>query len=165
MKHLFSPWRMKYIDEHKKEPGCAFCNALQGEDGPGNLILWRGEKVFIILNLFPYTSGHVMVLPYKHCDQLTDLDDETLAEMMRIVRRLAGLLKAEYHCQGINIGMNVGLAAGAGIAEHLHMHLVPRWVGDSNFESVVGHTRVIPEALDVTYNRLKTAWESGEALP
>jgi ATP adenylyltransferase len=159
MDHLFSPWRMKYIDEHKQESGCAFCKAQELPDGPENLILWRGENVFVILNLFPYTTGHVMVVPYVHCDQLESLNDATLSEMMFTARRLAAILKAEYHCQGINLGMNIGSAAGAGIAEHLHLHLVPRWTGDANFVSVVGQTRVIPEALEASYQRLKRAWD------
>lgn len=159
MDHLFSPWRMKYIDEHKQESGCVFCKAQELPDGPENLILWRGENVFVILNLFPYTTGHVMVVPYVHCDQLESLNDATLSEMMFTARRLAAILKAEYHCQGINLGMNIGSAAGAGIAEHLHLHLVPRWTGDANFVSVVGQTRVIPEALEASYQRLKRAWD------
>ncbi len=157
MKHLWSPWRMRYITEFKKN-GCVFCGALELEDGPENLIVSRGQKTFVILNAFPYTSGHLMVLPYQHVPDLSDLDAETRAEMMEMVTKSSQVLRTLYTPEGFNIGINMGEAAGAGIEEHIHIHIVPRWMGDTNFMTAVGQTRVLPEALDETYRRVKDAW-------
>jgi ATP adenylyltransferase len=157
MKNLWSPWRMRYITEFKKN-GCVFCAALKLEDGIENLILYRGGKAFVILNAFPYTSGHLMVLPYQHVPDLSDLDVATRSEMMELVTKTSQVLRAIYSPEGFNIGINMGEAAGAGIEEHIHIHIVPRWVGDTNFMTAVGQTRVLPEALEETYRRVKNAW-------
>jgi ATP adenylyltransferase len=148
---------MRYITEFKKN-GCVFCGALELEDGPENLIVSRGQKTFVILNAFPYTSGHLMVLPYQHVPDLSDLDAETRAEMMEMVTKSSQVLRTLYTPEGFNIGINMGEAAGAGIEEHIHIHIVPRWMGDTNFMTAVGQTRVLPEALDETYRRVKDAW-------
>lgn len=158
MKHLWAPWRMAYIRAFKKD-GCVFCQAMkQTADGEDNLIVVRGEHAFVILNRFPYTSGHLMILPYLHVPRLEDLDPETRAEMMELVTRGTQVLQQVYNPQGFNIGINMGEAAGAGIEEHIHLHIVPRWSGDTNFMSSVGETRVVPEPLDETYRRVKAAW-------
>lgn len=158
MRFIFSPWRMKYIQSHKRTDGCVFCEALTHEDGPDNLILYRGEKSFVILNRFPYTSGHLMVLPYEHTSHFEDLDAPTRHEIMDLLSRTSAVLRAVYHPNGMNIGANLGVAAGAGVADHVHFHIVPRWSGDSNFMSTVGGTRVLPETLDETFARIKAAW-------
>jgi ATP adenylyltransferase len=149
---------MKYIRAFKKD-GCVFCQALeQTTDGEDNLIVARGEHGFVILNRFPYTSGHLMILPYLHVPRLEDLDPETRAEMMELLTKGTQVLQQVYTPQGFNIGINIGEAAGAGIEEHIHLHIVPRWSGDTNFMSAVGETRVVPEPLDETYRRVKAAW-------
>jgi ATP adenylyltransferase len=159
MKYLWSPWRMAYIQKHNKEEGCVFCEALGMTDGPDNLILYRGKESFVILNRYPYTSGHLMVVPYKHDASLEGLEAGTRAELMELAARIMMVLSKEYHAQGFNMGINVGEAAGAGIIEHVHLHVVPRWTGDTNFMSSLGETRVLPETLEETYQRLKKAWE------
>ena len=162
MKHLFSPWRLKYIQANKRDNGCVFCEALRAEDGPGNLIVTRGEHSFVILNRFPYTSGHLMVLPYKHVPQLTDLDAVTRAEMMEYCVKATEVLGVVYRAQGYNLGANLGQAAGAGIEAHLHLHIVPRWNGDTNFMSSMGEIRVLPQSLEESYQQIKTAWERAD---
>ena len=159
MKYLWSPWRMAYIQKHNKEEGCVFCEALSMTDGPDNLILYRGQESFVILNRYPYTSGHLMVVPYKHVSSLEGLEAETRAELMELAAGIMTVLGKEYNAQGFNMGINVGEAAGAGIVEHVHLHVVPRWTGDTNFMSSLGETRVLPETLEETYQRLKKAWE------
>jgi ATP adenylyltransferase len=149
---------MKYFDRDKSIESCAFCEALLTEDSTDNLIVHRGVYAYLILNLYPYTSGHLMVVPYAHTNSLNLLDGPTQSELMALTTQAVELLKVVYHPQGFNIGMNLGAAAGAGIAEHLHMHIVPRWGGDANFISIIGETRVLPETLDQTYHRLRDAW-------
>ncbi|MFZ3071059.1 MAG: HIT domain-containing protein [Anaerolineaceae bacterium] len=160
MEHIYSPWRMQYFDRDKSLVECAFCEAFKRSDGPDNLIVHRGKTAFVILNLFPYTSGHLMVVPFEHSDTLEMLPAETQAEMMALTAKAITVLKAVYHPQGFNVGINLGVAAGAGIAEHLHMHVVPRWGGDANFISVIGETRVLPEAIQDTYCRLREGWQA-----
>ena len=150
---------MTYIQKHKETKGCVFCEALGMPDGPDNLILHRGQRAFVILNRFPYTSGHLMVVPYKHDATIQGLKAETRAELMELATQVMSLLGKEYHAQGFNMGINVGEAAGAGITEHVHLHVVPRWTGDTNFMSSLGETRVLPETLEDTFQRLKKAWE------
>lgn len=157
MNHLWSPWRMTYI-ESSKEKDCAFCKALQQPDGPENLIVVRGRHAFVILNRYPYTSGHLMVVPYAHVSLLEALDPETRADLMELTSRATQVLRSCYHPQGFNLGMNIGEAAGAGIAEHVHQHVVPRWGGDTNFMSSLANTRVLPEALEDTYRRVLEGW-------
>ena len=158
MKRIFTPWRMKYINSEKKENGCIFCDVIEQNDDSGNLIVHRGNKTFVILNRYPYTSGHLMVIPYQHSENLSDLDIETRTEMMELVNKASEVVKEVYKPEGFNIGINMGSAAGAGIADHIHIHVVPRWIGDTNFIPVVGDTRLIPEDLDITYKRIKSEW-------
>jgi ATP adenylyltransferase len=151
---------MKYIQENSDEKGCVFCLAAEGDDGLDNLVFYRGEGVFMILNRYPYTSGHVMCVPYVHVDRLQDLPRATRLELMDMVCKAVEVLQLVYHPEGFNIGLNLGKVAGAGIADHLHMHIVPRWGGDTNFMSAVGQTRVLPESLTDTYRRVKEAWDA-----
>jgi len=150
---------MSYIQKHKDESGCVFCVAQDVSDGTENLILFRGQRAFVILNRYPYTSGHLMVVPYQHEASLEGLDSETRAELLELANQIMKLLGKEYHPQGFNVGINIGEAAGAGITEHVHLHVVPRWSGDTNFMSSLGETRVLPETLADTYQRLKKAWQ------
>lgn len=145
---------MTYIQKEKEVDGCVFCSAQETPDGIDNLILHRGEKTFVIMNRYPYTSGHLMVVPFVHVSTLTELDSETRAEMMELTSLIMSLLSREYNAEGYNIGINIGEAAGAGITEHVHLHIVPRWTGDTNFMSALGETRVLPETLEDTYQRL-----------
>ena len=158
MKHIWSPWRMEYLEGHKGEE-CVFCIAQEMPDGVENLIAHRGEHAYVILNRFPYTSGHIMVNPYKHVSTLEELDPETRAEMMELTTKCTSVLRNIYQPQGFNVGVNMGSAAGAGVPAHIHIHIVPRWAGDTNFMSTVGQTRVLPEELDVTYERIKNGFE------
>ena len=158
MKHLWAPWRMEYIQESSHEEGCLFCSLLTQEDGPGNLILHRGQNVFIVLNRYPYTNGHMMVVPFTHKPSLEGLDDKTLLEMISLASEAFGLLHDAYNADGFNLGANIGEAAGAGVKEHVHLHVVPRWTGDTNFMATTSETRVLPEALEVTYQTLLELW-------
>jgi ATP adenylyltransferase len=160
MNYLWSPWRMEYIENPHKEDGCVFCNAQTLTDGTENLIAHRGEHSFVILNRFPYTSGHLMVIPFEHKSNLEELDAITRAEMMELTSRCTTVLKNIYNPQGFNVGVNIGEAAGAGVVGHVHIHIVPRWKGDTNFMSAVGETRVLPEALEETYRRVKAVFDT-----
>ena len=159
MDYLWTPWRYAYVTTADKTPGCVFCEQQKKDDREA-WIVHRGRQNFIILNSFPYTSGHLMVVPYAHLDELQKLPRETSAEMMELCQRLEGVLRAVYRPEGINLGMNIGRAAGAGVAGHVHMHMLPRWTADSNFMGTVGETRVLPEALETTYQRIKERWGS-----
>ena len=136
--------------------GCVFCAAAGGSDDREHLIVHRAAHNFIILNRFPYTNGHVMVVPFQHVSSLQDLEEAALVEMMRLARECEKHLRATYRPDGLNIGMNLGQSAGAGIADHIHMHILPRWISDTNFMSVIGETRVLPEELPVTWEKLKS---------
>jgi ATP adenylyltransferase len=149
---------MKYIQDHNQNNGCPFCEALAGQDSAELHLLHRGERAFVLLNRFPYTTGHTLVLPYLHQEQLVDLDPETRAEMTELINKVVDVLTKVYQPEGFNIGLNMGSAAGAGIPKHLHWHVVPRWVGDTNYMSTVGDVRVLPEVLDDTYQKLLAAW-------
>jgi ATP adenylyltransferase len=157
MDYVWSPWRYAYIAGAIQEmpSECIFCDALRRNDDAKALIAYRGKKSFVILNRYPYTSGHVMIVPYAHVSELEMCDDATQAEMMRLATRVEHAFKENYKPDGVNLGMNLGKAAGAGVAGHLHMHALPRWFGDTNFMTVVGETRVHPEELNVTYERMK----------
>jgi len=157
MKRLWAPWRMKFIET--KTASCVFCDIQKEADGTGNLVIFRGKRCFVILNRFPYTSGHIMVVANEHQNSLEDLDVETRAEMMELATHAMGVLRSVYHPDAFNIGTNIGKAAGAGIVGHVHIHVVPRWTGDANFMMTLAETKVMPEALDVTYARLRAAWE------
>ncbi len=159
MKRLWASWRMKYIENNTKEAGCVFCNALAKQDGPENLIVARGQRAFVILNKFPYTSGHLMVAPMAHQPSLETLDPDTRAEMMELVTQFMGVLRKVYNPQAFNVGANIGEAAGAGVPGHVHIHVVPRWSGDANFMSTVAEVRVLPESLEQTYQRIREAWQ------
>jgi ATP adenylyltransferase len=156
MDYLWTPWRYRYIAS-AKDDRCVFCDAVAADADRETLILLRGEKNFVILNRYPYTSGHVMIVPYAHVADLAAADLEMLAEMMRLAQRLQTALQSTYRPEGFNLGMNLGRAAGAGIVGHLHLHVLPRWAGDANFMTVVGETRVEPEDLATTYKRLTNA--------
>ena len=160
MEHLWSPWRMEYIMRNEPAPGCIFCQALLQEDGPANLIVTRGKTAFVILNRYPYTSGHIMVASYAHRPSLELLDAETRAELMELVARGLQVMRAVYKPEGFNVGVNIGAAAGAGVVDHVHIHVVPRWAGDTNFMSTLAGARVLPEALEDSYRRLREAWEA-----
>ncbi|HSB91062.1 MAG TPA: HIT domain-containing protein [Anaerolineales bacterium] len=160
MKHLWSPWRMAYIEERDSEPGCLFCQVLAEADGPGNLILHRGRRAFVILNRFPYTNGHMMVVPFAHQPSLDTLEEQARAEVMELATRALAVLRQAYGAEAFNLGINIGAAAGAGIADHVHLHVVPRWAGDTNFMATVAEARVIPEDLAITYQRLSDAWRA-----
>ncbi len=155
MDYLWTPWRYRYIASASKDDRCIFCDALAADDDARTLVVFRGEKNFIILNRYPYTSGHVMVVPFAHVADLTAADPEVLAEMMRLAQRVQGALARLYRPEGYNLGMNLGRAAGAGITGHLHLHVLPRWAGDANFMTVTGETRVEPEELSTTYEKLR----------
>ena len=159
MEHLWSPWRMKYIENHGKEEGCVFCNEQAKEDSAANLIAFRGERAYIILNRYPYTSGHVMVVPFAHESTLEDLDASTRTEMMELTTRCIASLRKIYRAPAFNMGANIGEAAGAGVIGHVHIHIVPRWMGDTNFMSALGGTRVLPEALEDTYKKIRDAFQ------
>jgi len=162
MDHIYSPWRKVYFQRDRSDPNCVFCAAYKAKDSPENLVVHRGERTYVILNLYPYSNGHLMVVPYQHCQDLAELPEETLQELISATSKAVSLLEDIYHPQGFNLGMNIGSPAGAGIAGHLHMHVVPRWTGDANFISVVGQTRVLPETLEETYERVKAAWDNEE---
>lgn len=144
---LWAPWRMRYIIADKPD-GCIFCTKPAAADDRANHIVWRGERAFVLLNTYPYNNGHLMVAPYAHTDALEDLPVETTAEIMALTQDAIRALKREFNPQGINVGINLGAAAGAGIKDHLHVHVVPRWAGDTNFMPVIADVRVIPESLD-----------------
>ena len=157
MDYIWSPWRYRYVSEGAKDDRCIFCRAIEENDDAKTLIVFRGEKNFIILNRYPYTSGHVMLVPYVHAGDLAELPADVLAEMMLLAQKTKRALEKLYNPDGYNLGMNLGHAAGAGITGHLHLHVLPRWFGDSSFMSVVSETRVEPEALSTTFSRLRAA--------
>jgi ATP adenylyltransferase len=158
--YLWTPWRYQYVTggETPSSGECVFCAAARGENDRESLVVHRAQRNFVILNRFPYTNGHVMVVPIEHVSTLTSLQDETLVEMMRLVRDVEKHLRELYRPDGLNVGLNIGRSAGAGIADHIHMHVLPRWIGDTNFMTVSGETRVLPETLDVTWGKLKGAF-------
>ena len=156
MKRLWAPWRMAWIGATKAPSGCIFCDAVTSDDDHRALVLTRGEHAFLILNAYPYASGHLMVAPKRHVGLVSEARTAELTEAMTLVQRAVTALGAEYRPDGYNIGMNQGRAAGAGIEDHLHIHVVPRWNGDNNFMPVVGDTRVLPETLQHTWERLRS---------
>jgi ATP adenylyltransferase len=156
MDYLWTPWRYAYITGADKPRGCIFCE-LPKEDDKTARIVYRSKQCFVILNSYPYTPGHVMIVPYAHLDELRKLPADAAHEMMDLSQKMEHALRELYKPDGVNLGMNIGAAAGAGIAGHVHMHVLPRWVADANFVSVVGETRVLPETLETTWERIKKA--------
>ena len=159
MDYLWTPWRYQYMAQAAagEKPECIFCDAVAKKKDAETLIVHRGAKSFVILNRFPYTSGHVMIVPYAHVAELALCDAETWSEIMQLAQRVEAVYKAQYKPDGMNLGMNLGRAAGAGVARHLHLHMLPRWIGDASFMTVAGETRVLPEDLKTTYERLSQA--------
>lgn len=162
MDYLWTPWRYQFVSQASKPSGCIFCRAAETEDDAQALVAYRGRKNFIILNLYPYTTGHSMVVPYAHVAGLGACDAETLEEMMALARRLEMALESIYHPEGFNLGMNLGRAAGAGVADHIHLHVLPRWTGDTNFMTTVAETRLEPETVQASYAKLHRALTESE---
>jgi ATP adenylyltransferase len=162
--HLWAGWRGEYVataDDANGGDACVFCRILQsGLPDDETYLLWRGERTFAILNKYPYTSGHLMVLPVRHVGELEELDDDEYDELFRVARTATVALKAVYQPGGFNLGVNLGKAGGAGVPGHLHVHVLPRWLGDTNFMTTIGEARVLPEMLDDTWKKLKEAWPS-----
>lgn len=158
MDHLWSPWRLQYVLSNKVETGCPFCEAPTLPEQQ-SLIVFSGRTCYVILNLYPYNNGHLMVVPYKHTDTLTGLDADELHELADLTRLSEAALREGYRLEGINMGVNLGKVAGAGIVEHIHVHLVPRWLGDTNFMPVIGQTRVLPEELGATAAKLRPIFQ------
>jgi ATP adenylyltransferase len=158
MDHLWSPWRYQYVTTAGAPDECVFCAAAKSTDDRESLVVYRGASNFVILNRFPYTSGHAMVIPYDHVATLESMDEATATELMLLARRTEKHLRALYHADGLNVGINIGRAAGAGVAGHIHMHVLPRWSGDTNFMTCVGETRVMPEDLEISWEKLTAAF-------
>jgi len=157
---IWAPWRLPYVKDASKdsEAACIFCIKPAEDDDEANLIVHRGERCFVILNLFPYTSGHLMIAPYDHLPALQELDDDTVAEMMALAQRAMVVLEKKYEPHGYNVGFNQGRVAGAGYEGHIHLHVVPRWAGDTNFMPVLADVKVLPEHLADSRKRISDAW-------
>jgi ATP adenylyltransferase len=155
-KQLWAPWRMDYLSDVRgeKKHDCVFCGLPAEQNDRENLIVYRGKQAFVILNRYPYNNGHVMVVPNRHLADYTALTDEELLEMGSLSRHTVAALKEAYKCEGYNIGMNLGIAGGAGIRDHLHLHVVPRWVGDTNFMPVIADTKSMPQHLLTSYDQI-----------
>lgn len=168
MNHLWTPWRATYIKDKKQGTGCVFCNAAALANEPSqvaekdrsHLVVYRASLTFVLLNRYPYTNGHLMIAPYLHVSRLNEAPADVSLEMMQLVRSAEAILQETYRPGGINLGMNLGEAAGAGIEQHIHMHVLPRWSGDANFMTSVGETRIIPEALEETYEKLLSGFRA-----
>jgi ATP adenylyltransferase len=161
MRRLFSPWRKRYVLRDRSvedDKVCVFCVAHESRDDAQHFVVHRGQHSFVLVNRFPYITGHLMVLPYKHAARLDEIDEATRAEMMELMNKATLVLTRVYQPGGFNLGANLGAAAGAGIEQHLHLHVMPRWLGDTNFISTIGETRVLPELLEETWQRVKAAW-------
>ncbi len=158
---IWAPWRLTYVKDAEKdtEEGCIFCSKPSVDDDEANFIVHRGERCFVILNTFPYTNGHLMVAPYEHIGTLPELDAGTVAEMMALAQRSMRKLEEAYSPHGYNVGFNQGRVAGAGFEHHIHMHVVPRWGGDTNFMPVLADTRVMPQSLEQTYEALRGGFD------
>ena len=155
MDRLWSPWRYQYVSQAPEQPACIFCEHAAATQDEQNYVLHRARFNFVLLNLYPYTNGHLMIAPYRHVPDLVETPPETLAEMMKLAQAAEAALRAEYHPEGINVGFNLGRCAGAGVAGHLHLHMLPRWFGDTSFMTAIGETRVLPEDLRATYQKLR----------
>lgn len=161
MDYLWTPWRYQYISGQAAQQGCLFCVKASENRDAENLIVHRASLNFVLLNMYPYTSGHLMIAPYEHVASLAEASPDALREMMELTRQAEAHLRAVYRPEGLNIGMNLGKCAGAGVADHIHMHVLPRWIGDSNFMTTAGETRVLPEDLRTTYEKIAAAFRGG----
>jgi ATP adenylyltransferase len=159
MDYIWTPWRYAYVTGADKIEGCIFCELPKRDDKTAHIV-YRGKHCYIILNTYPYTTGHVMIVPYQHLDQLQNLPTDAAHEMMDLSQTMERVFRSLYKPDGINLGLNIGAAAGAGVAGHIHMHALPRWVADANFISVIGETRILPEALETTWERIRGAFSS-----
>ena len=164
MQSLWAPWRLSYIEKPSKDGGdrCIFVDLPAENDDRKNTILYRGEHAFVLLNAYPYTSGHLMIAPYRHTAELTELGDDALLEINQLLGRTVGWLRKAYKPEGFNIGVNLGSAAGAGIPSHIHWHVVPRWNGDTSYMTTVGDVRVLPQSLEDTYDRIRAIIDAEE---
>jgi len=160
MEHLWAPWRMSYVSSGDAPSGCVFCTALSGGDDRQTLIVRRGALAFLILNAYPYASGHLMAAIVRHGAGLAEATSAELAEVMQLVQSAVRALRSVYHVDGVNVGVNEGRVAGAGVPDHLHVHVVPRWAGDTSFMAAIAETKVLPETLTTTYDRLAAALAS-----
>jgi ATP adenylyltransferase len=154
-RYLSAPWRMQYLRDGLRSSECIFCSKIEAGDDEANLVLWRGPSVFAMMNLYPYATGHIMIAPYAHEPSPETVDPEIMAELGTTIAPCMRALRRVLSCQGFNTGINTGAAAGAGVADHMHLHIVPRWGGDANFMPVIAGTTVMPEALSVTYGRIR----------
>ncbi len=157
LNNIWTPWRLSYIKEADKIKTCIFCESFKKPDRD-SYIVYKGKTCFVVLNIYPYNNGHIMIAPYRHVASLEDLNEEERTEIMDLMVKSIKILSSEYNPHGFNIGINLGKAAGAGVEHHLHVHIVPRWVGDTNFMPVLGETKVLPELLDSTWDRLRKAF-------
>lgn len=155
MDQIWAPWRMEYIGG-ERDNGCVFCEKAASAEDEQNLVLLRGEKTFVIMNLYPYNNGHLLIIPKRHVGEMEELTEEEMMELFQMTRKMVRVLRI-FKPQGFNVGINIGMAAGAGIPGHFHIHIVPRWLGDTNFMPVFGDVRVISESLEGTYKKLKGA--------
>jgi len=161
MDHLWTPWRYAYVSTADKVSGCIFCELPKLGDDAQARIVYRAQHCYMVLNAFPYTPGHVMIVPFEHLDELQKLPSAVAHEVIDLAQRMERALRQLYSPDGVNMGLNIGKAAGAGVAGHVHMHVLPRWLGDSSFVTVIGETRILPEALEVSYARIREALEAG----
>ena len=159
MDYLWSPWRYQYVTTEHRGSECVFCHAAEPGDDQAKLVVYRGRDNFILLNRYPYTSGHLMIVPYQHVPSLEAASAETLTELILLAQKSERCLRELYKPDGLNLGLNLGESAGAGIAGHLHLHALPRWSGDTSFITTVSETRILPEDLSVTYQKLSRAFQ------
>ncbi len=164
MEIKWTPWRMAYVQRADEEHDCVFCQAPAGDDDRKNLIVWRGQRCFVILNKYPYNTGHLMVVPYAHLGDMTDLDEGTATELVLLSQQSLRVLRRVLTPQGFNLGMNLGRIAGAGITDHVHLHIVPRWRGDTNFMPLIAGTKLIPEMLEETWEKVHRAFREEAGL-
>ena len=160
MDKLWAPWRMEYIRaKNDKEEGCVFCIKSEEEKDRDNLVLYRGENLFVIMNLYPYNNGHILICPFKHVETTESLSKDCMNEIMELADTSMEIFRKIMNAQGFNFGANIGVSGGAGIVDHIHFHVVPRWVGDTNFMPVIGQTKVMVDGLLDTYDKLKTEFD------
>ncbi len=156
MKNIWAPWRMEYITNPDKDKDCIFCKKAKSSDDEANYVLSRGKHFFVLLNIYPYNNGHLMIAPYRHLSDITDLDDSELSEVFKLIKDFKRRLRNKLNPEGFNVGLNIGAAAGAGIKDHIHFHLVPRWIGDTSFMSILSDTKILSQSLKDLYQLLKS---------